>query len=99
MVLWVGGLLTGKYKNPPTFPKKDARRFFYPFYKGQEWTRSHGFVEAIKKIAQEKRKPVVQAALNWLIQQSGVTTSLVGARTIGTSGKKRAGGTMGIVGK
>ena len=32
-----GGLLTGKYKNPPTFPKKDARRFFYPFYKGQEW--------------------------------------------------------------
>ena len=77
-----GGLLTGKYKNPPTFPKKDARRFFYPFYKGQEWRRYHGFVEAIKKIAQEKRKPLVQVALNWLIQQSGVTTALVGARTI-----------------
>jgi len=77
-----GGLLTGKYKNLPTFPKKDARRFFYPFYKRQEWTRYHGFVEAIQKIAQEKRKPVVQVALNWLIQQSGVTTALVGARTM-----------------
>jgi Predicted oxidoreductases (related to aryl-alcohol dehydrogenases) len=77
-----GGLLTGKYKNPPTFPKKDARRFFYPFYKGQEWMRYHGFVEAIKKIAQEKRRPLVQVVLNWLIQQSGVTTALVGARTM-----------------
>jgi Predicted oxidoreductases (related to aryl-alcohol dehydrogenases) len=75
-----GGLLTGKYKNLPTFPKKDARRFFYPFYNGQEWRRYHGFVEAIRKIAQEKNKPLVQVALNWLIQQSGVTTALVGAR-------------------
>lgn len=77
-----GGILTGKYKNPPTFPKKDARRFFYPFYNEPEWGRYHGFVEAIQKIAQEKRKPLVQVALNWLIQQSGVTTALVGARTI-----------------
>ena len=77
-----GGLLTGKYKNPPTFPKKDARRFFYPFYKRQEWRKYHGFVEAIQKIAQEKRKPLLQVALNWLIQQSGVTSALVGARTM-----------------
>jgi aryl-alcohol dehydrogenase-like predicted oxidoreductase len=77
-----GGILTGKYKNRPTFPKKDARRFFYPFYNGQEWRRYHGFVEAIRKIAQEKNNPLVQVALNWLIQQSGVTTALVGARTM-----------------
>lgn len=77
-----GGLLTGKYKNPPTFSKKDARRFFYPFYDGQEWKRYHGFVEAIRNIAQEKRKPLVEIALNWLIQQSGVTTALVGARSM-----------------
>lgn len=77
-----GGLLTGKYKNPPTFPKKDARRFFYPFYSEHQWRRYHGFVEAIRKIAQEKRTPLVQVALNWLIQQSGVTTALVGARTM-----------------
>jgi aryl-alcohol dehydrogenase-like predicted oxidoreductase len=77
-----GGLLTGKYKNLPTFPKKDARRFFYPFYKEHEWKRYHGFVEAIKKIAQEKRRLLVQIALNWLFQQSGVTTALVGMRTL-----------------
>jgi aryl-alcohol dehydrogenase-like predicted oxidoreductase len=77
-----GGLLTGKYKNPPAFPKKDARRFFYPFYNEQEWRRYHGFVEAIQKIAQEKRRPLVQLSLNWLLHQSGVTTTLVGARTI-----------------
>ncbi|MBP1709771.1 MAG: aldo/keto reductase, partial [Deltaproteobacteria bacterium] len=77
-----GGLLTGKYKKPPTFPKKDARRFFYTIYKGQKLIRYHGFVEAIQKIAQIERKPLVQVALNWLIQQSGVTTALVGARTM-----------------
>ncbi|WAC07153.1 MAG: aldo/keto reductase [Thermodesulfobacteriota bacterium] len=75
-----GGLLTGKYKNRPTFSKKDARRFFYPFYNEQEWKRHYGFVEAIRKIAQEKKKPLVEVALNWLIQQAGVTTALVGAR-------------------
>jgi aryl-alcohol dehydrogenase-like predicted oxidoreductase len=77
-----GGLLTGKYKKPPTFPKKDARRFFYPFYDGQEWMRYHGFVEAIRKIPQGKKNSLVQLALTWLIQQPGVTTALVGARTI-----------------
>ncbi|HPD61723.1 MAG TPA: aldo/keto reductase, partial [Thermodesulfobacteriota bacterium] len=82
-----GGLLTGKYKNLPTFSKKDARRFFYPFYKPQEWQRYQGVVEAIQKIAQEKEKPLVQIALNWLIQQSGVTTALVGARTREQVGK------------
>ena len=77
-----GGILTGKYKNPPTFPKKDARRFFYPFYSEKKWGRYHGFVEAIQKIAREKKIPVVEIALNWLIQQFGVTTALVGARTM-----------------
>jgi aryl-alcohol dehydrogenase-like predicted oxidoreductase len=77
-----GGILTGKYKNPPTFSKKDARRFFYPFYNEQEWRRYHGFVEAIRKIAREKKIPVLEVALNWLVQQSGVTTALVGARTM-----------------
>ena len=77
-----GGILTGKYKKQPTFPRKDARRFFYPFYSEQNWGKYHGFVEAIRKIAQEKKKPVVEIALSWLIQRPGVTTALVGVRTV-----------------
>ena len=56
--------------------------FFIHFIRDKNGGRYHGFVEAIQKIAQEKRRPLVQVALNWLIQQSGVTTALVGARTM-----------------
>ena len=37
--------------------------------------------ESMIKQAEEKGKPVAQVAINWIVQQSGVTTAIVGART------------------
>ena len=75
-----GGLLSGKYKKKPTFSKKDARRFFYQFYAEERWARYQSFLESLKEIAKHQTKPLAQLALNWLIQQTGVTTAIVGAR-------------------
>ena len=75
------GILTGKYKKQPVFKKNDARNFFYPFFKVPHWGFSQDFISGIKRIAKEKGKPVAQIAINWLTQQPGVTTAIVGART------------------
>lgn len=75
------GILSGKYKKQPIFTKNDARSFFYPFYKEPYWSLSQALVAELKKIAQEKGRPVAQIVINWIVQQSGVTTALVGART------------------
>jgi len=75
------GLLTGKYKKLPTFKKSDARSFFYQFYKSPCWERADALIAGIKKIAKERKKPVAQVAINWVAQQQGITTAIVGART------------------
>ncbi len=75
------GILSGKYEKQPTFKKTDARNFFYPFYREPYWSLSRTLISEIKKIAQENRKPIAQVAINWVIQQPGVTAAIVGART------------------
>jgi len=75
------GILSGKYEKQPTFKKTDARNFFYPFYREPYWSLSRTLISEIRKIAQEKGKPIAQVAINWVIQQPGVTAAIVGART------------------
>jgi aryl-alcohol dehydrogenase-like predicted oxidoreductase len=75
------GILTGKYIKRPTFKKSDARNFFYPFYKDPYWSFFQALISEIKKIAKEKGKSVAQVAINWVAQQQGVATAIVGART------------------
>jgi len=38
-------------------------------------------VEALREIAYEVGKPVAHVAINWVNQQEGVTSALVGAKT------------------
>ena len=38
-------------------------------------------VEVLRQIAAEVDKPVAHVAINWLPQQDGVSTALVGAKT------------------
>lgn len=75
------GILTGKYKNPPTFGKGDARSFFYPYYREPYWGRTRELLAEIKGIAGRHGAPLAQVAINWVNQQDGVTSALVGART------------------
>jgi aryl-alcohol dehydrogenase-like predicted oxidoreductase len=74
------GILTGKYSEPPCFGKGDCRSFFYPFYKEPYWSRTQDLLAEMKEIADTKNKPLAQVAINWVNQQRGVTTALVGAR-------------------
>ena len=77
------GILTGKYKERPTFDGKDARSFFYPFFKEPLWSKAQELVAELRKIAVAHDRPVAHIAINWVIQQPGVTTAIVGARCPG----------------
>ena len=74
------GILTGKYKMPPSFKGNDARNFFYPFYKEPYWSRTKDLIAEMEKITKEHNKPVAEIAINWINQQEGIATALVGAR-------------------
>jgi aryl-alcohol dehydrogenase-like predicted oxidoreductase len=71
-----GGILTGKYQNPPKFGKFDARSMFYKFYQGQKFQEVQAVIEELKNFGQ----PLNQLALNWVRQQPGVLTVLAGCR-------------------
>jgi len=72
-----GGILTGKYRTPPKFGKFDARSMFYKFYQGPKFQDAQNAVLELQNFG----KPLNQLALNWVRQQKGVITALVGCRT------------------
>ena len=76
-----GGILTGKYKAKPKFEEGDARTFFYDYYKEPQWSQVQALLKEMEKIAARHGKPVVQVAINWVRQQPGITSALVGARS------------------
>ena len=73
------GMLTGKITELPDFSERDARKLFYPFFKEPMFSKSLKLVDVLRGIAKTHNKPVSSAAINWVIQQEGVTTALVGA--------------------
>ncbi len=76
-----GGMLSGKYKERPTFTRPDERSKFYEAFSNPEvWDRNIAFVDELKKIAMERGKPVGHVAINWVNQQDMITCALVGAR-------------------
>jgi len=75
-----GGILSGKYKNPPQFKKSDARSFFYKFYKGKEFEKAMEVIETLEEISDKINKPLGQIALNWIWQKETVASAIVGCR-------------------
>jgi len=71
-----GGILTGKYKEPPVFHGADARGFFYKYYEGEAFDHTQHLIDHLKKLG----KPLNQIAINWVRQQEGVASVLVGCR-------------------
>lgn len=76
------GILAGKYrgKTKPEFAPDDTRHRFYRFFEEPMWSKVTELVEVLAKIADNRNKPISHVAINWLTQQDGVTTALVGAR-------------------
>jgi aryl-alcohol dehydrogenase-like predicted oxidoreductase len=80
-----GGWLTGKYRqNQP--PPPDSRAGRKDRWDDQPEQRASEItwrvIETLIAIGQEQGKTPAQVALNWLLQQPGVTSPIIGARTL-----------------
>ena len=81
-----GGFLTGKYKREGDSGKgegrlekmKDGGNPAFNKFNERNWKINDVLVEVAKKI----NKPVAQVALNWVITQPGVTSTIIGATKI-----------------
>lgn len=73
-----GGILSGKYKTPAEFLPGDVRKFFYKFYQGDKFEKVSRLIRALTDF----NKPLHQLAINWVRQQEGVTSVLVGCRNV-----------------
>lgn len=71
-----GGILSGKYQEQPSFRNGDARDFFYKYYQGEPFLKTTEILEKLKGIG----KPLNQIAINWVRQQRGITSVIVGCR-------------------
>lgn len=79
-----GGLLTGKYSRDDA-PSTDSR---VNDDEWGEWAKSFqsegmwGVIDTLRELAAEKNCTVSQLALAWLIHQPGVTSPIIGPRTL-----------------
>lgn len=79
-----GGFLTGKYKRQESDPK-DARlqRDTDNWWKSRNFKpASFDVVETLESLAQDKGCSVSQLALAWCLHQPGVTSPIIGPRTL-----------------
>ncbi len=91
-----GGILTGKYTQPPSFAQRDVRDFFYPFYKEPMWSRTQQLLDAMRAVADNKDVSLAQLAVAWVNAQPGLTCALVGAKNPGQAGANAAGGDIAL---
>lgn len=73
-----GGILSGKYQEPPQFDKADVRKFFYKYYEGTAFKKTQALLERLKTFGH----PLVEVAINWVRQQNGVSSVIVGCRNV-----------------
>ena len=75
-----GGLLTGKFREVPQFTAGDNRKKFYNFYNKETWPLLQQFLDVLRNIGEKRGRPAAHVAINWSIQQPGISSALVGAR-------------------
>ncbi len=77
------GMLTGKYLQSPGLPADSrAARSDSPFLDAGKVAADAERVARLQELAQEAGIPLVQLSLRWLLQRSGVTSVLAGARNV-----------------
>jgi aryl-alcohol dehydrogenase-like predicted oxidoreductase len=74
------GLLSGKYRVPPTFGPADHRRGLY-WFQGREFARRHAVLERLAPWGQARGLSLATLALAWVLARGGVSLVLVGAKT------------------
>lgn len=78
-----GGLLTGKYRRGQEPP--EGARFAdqtNPIYRRRLNDRIYDVIEGLEPMAQEKGVTLSQLALAWVLRQPGVTSPIIGPRTM-----------------
>jgi len=73
------GFLAGKLKRDHVWDPKDGR-LKYPIFVGEQWDRTHDFVDKLRTIASDLNITVAQLAVAWVIHQPGLTSALCGAK-------------------
>lgn len=77
-----GGILTGKYKEPPRVEQGDVKDFFYRFYKDPLWSRILELVSVMDGIALQRGARASQVAINWVRSHRVIPSCIVGCRTL-----------------
>lgn len=75
-----GGILTGKYKEPPLVKKGDVKDFFYQYYKEPYWSKAKRLVSILEEIASSHSVPTSHVAINWVLSHSEVPSCIAGCR-------------------
>jgi aryl-alcohol dehydrogenase-like predicted oxidoreductase len=73
------GLLAGQLARDHIFRPGDGRAK-YPVFVGEEWQRNQDFLDELRRVAADAVRTVAQVAVNWTIQQPGITAALCGAK-------------------
>ncbi len=79
-----GGWLSGKYQRgqpPPPESRVGRADRWDDLPEQRESERTWRIIDALMEISQSRGKTPAQVALNWLLQQPGVTAPIMGART------------------
>lgn len=81
MVYWplMKGFLAGKLTRDHQWDPKDGRQK-YPVFVGEEWTKTHDFLDKLRPIAANAGRTLAQLAVAWTVQQPGITAALCGAK-------------------
>lgn len=74
------GILTGAFREAPTFGPRDPRNRFYPFFREPRFSKVMKVLEVMDGIAAENGKTLAQIAINWSTQKDYVSTALCGVR-------------------
>jgi len=74
------GILTGAFREVPTFGDRDPRNRFYPFFKEPRFGKVMKVLGVMDEISAETGKTLAQIAINWSTQKDYVSTALCGVR-------------------
>jgi aryl-alcohol dehydrogenase-like predicted oxidoreductase len=73
------GFLAGKLARDHQWDPKDGRQK-YPVFQGEQWTKTHDFLDKLRPIAAEAGLTLAQLVVAWTIQRPGITAALCGAK-------------------
>ena len=81
MVYWplMKGFLAGKLSRDHVWAPKDGRQK-YPVFQGDQWDKTHDFLDKLRPIADRHRCPLAALVTAWTIQRPGITVALCGAK-------------------